>query len=228
MRRTQTKKDVERYHAVQVARKLGEEWTLKDHEAPDFLVTSRHSKFGLEVTECHVGPKGKGGSQRRAQESANQKWLAGIRAEVGLHCSAQLHLRYNGERSSRAREEILNAILLAHFDQRDDFDEVRHRFSGGSLWVYRSPFPAWTYLNDRVGWVSRDGSYLQREIEAKAKKLESYRKACPDVRLLVVADRIYNSGKLELADDFSPDLCGFNAVYFVSYPMSVTPFYRAE
>lgn len=224
----QTKKDIERSHALQAAFKLGEEWTLEEREAPDFLVSTNEGKFGLEVTECFIGPKSKAGSKNRAQESANQRWLRAIRDEFEDCCAAQLHLRYLGHVSKRAAAELLAALLSAHFEQRADFDRVELRFDNGSVWAYKSPNPHWMLLKDRVGWVSQDGTYLQREIDAKSPKLNTYRQLCPDIRLLVVADRIYNSGKLELADGFRPDLRGFDAVYFFSYPMSVTPFYRVE
>lgn len=228
MRQRQTKKEIERYHAHQAAFKLGETWTLEDYETPDFLVSTDLGKFGLEVTECHIGPKTKGGSTGRAKESANQKWLSGIRDEFESHGGVKLHLRYRGQISDAARAELLRALFSARFNERSAFDSIEHRFDGGVVWAYKSPNPYWMFLNDRAGWVSRDGSYLQREIDAKAHKLRIYRQLCQDVRLLVVADRIYNSGKLELDVDFRPDLRGFDAVYFFSYPVMVTPFYRPK
>ena len=40
-------------------------------------------------------------------------------------------------------------------------------------------------------------------------------------RLLVIADRTKNSGKLTIDDEFVPTLHGFDGVYFLSYPINV-------
>lgn len=133
---------------------------------------------------------------------------------------------HNGATTSAHRSKLLAALVAAGFDDRAEIENAHCRFDGGWLYAFKAPHSTWTYLRDRVGWVSTDGSYLQREINAKATNLLRYRSACPDVRLLVEADRIYNSGKLALDYDFIPDLQGFDAVYFFAYPLSVTPFFN--
>lgn len=223
--RASIKKRVERFHAREAASKLGETWTLEDRESPDFLVESEGRTFALEVTECHIGPKGRRGSKARSAERQNQKWLEGIRAEFGEQRDVQLHLRYHGAATSKERANLLHALVAAGFQHRAEFEVIKGRFDDGWFHAFKSPQPSWIFLNDRVGWVSTDGSYLQREIDAKARNLPRYRSICEDVRLLVVADRIYNSGKLELDDRFRPDFRGFDAVYFFAYPLSVKAFY---
>jgi hypothetical protein len=96
----------------------------------------------------------------------------------------------------------------------------------GKVFFHRTTNPRWVVVHDRVGWVSDEGKFLQREIDAKAPKLADYRKEFSVVRLLVVADRTHNSGKLILEDEFRPDLQGFDAVYFFSYPLGVTAFFH--
>ncbi|MGH6975821.1 MAG: hypothetical protein ACREED_02225, partial [Stellaceae bacterium] len=45
-----------------------------------------------------------------------------------------------------------------------------------------------------------------------------------DIRLLVVANRIMNSGKLSLQGRPAFDVQGFQVVYFLSYPESIEVF----
>ena len=49
-----------------------------------------------------------------------------------------------------------------------------------------------------------------------------------DIRLLVVANRIMNSGKLSLQERPALNVRGFQVVYFLSYPESVTVFECAD
>lgn len=225
----QLKKHKEQYEAFQAALKLAEEWELEHREAPDFIVTSAGHRFGLEVTGCHVGLKTRKGSLERAKESANHAWLTAIRRRYEAGGRAGLHVRYRGEVSAKAAEELLQRLIKARFETRCPSDPLdRLKLTKGTAYVHRAPNAYWMMLKDRVGYVSRDGSFLQREIDLKAKKLPKYREACDDIRLLVVADRTHNSGKLQLEDGFRPDLRGFDAVYFFSYPCSVTAFYASE
>lgn len=226
MLKLKNQKRVEHSNAFQASLKLGEEWHLEEREAPDFLVTTATGMFGLEVTDCHIGARTRGGSKARAAESANARWLKNVREEYERQGGVGLHLRYFGEASEAARLRLLAALGSTVFE--DTYDSPPREFSilGGRAWASKAPHTVWTMVSDRVGWVSHDGAYLQREIDAKAEKLTKYREICSDIRLLVVADRIHNSGKLELDDDFIPNLRGFDAVYFFSYPISVTAFYR--
>ncbi len=79
----------------------------------------------------------------------------------------------------------------------------------------------------RAGWVNRNpADRITKEIEKKSGKLPRYKKCTglDDIRLLVVANRIMNSGKLSLQKHPALDLRGFHVVYFLSYPESVTVF----
>lgn len=168
----------------------------------------------MEVTECHIGTKSKTGSKLRSAERSNEKWLDGIRQEFASHISAQIHVRFLGKATATSRRSLLDALRASNFEERPDFVHVHMRIKGGQFWAFKCPCPSWVFMEDRVGWVSSDASYLQREMDAKANNLARYREACLSVRLLVVADRIFNSGKLEIENGFAPDLRGFEAVYF--------------
>ena len=81
----------------------------------------------------------------------------------------------------------------------------------------------WHNVNERVGFVNLNShEIVAAAIERKAKALTRYRvDAGSDVRLLLVADRTMNSGKLKLVEEKEFDLHGFNSVYFFSYPEAV-------
>jgi hypothetical protein len=59
-------------------------------------------------------------------------------------------------------------------------------------------------------------------IEKKSKELTRYKDAAgSDIRLLLVADRIHNSGKLFLDERVPFEFHGFHTVYLFPYPESV-------
>ncbi len=95
-----------------------------------------------------------------------------------------------------------------------------------SVHVTKGFRPDWHSVNDRVGWVDRDAaSRISDAITKKSQELPRYRQRVgSDVRLLIVADRIYNSGKLALDESRLVNLQGFRTVYFYSRPESVTVF----
>jgi hypothetical protein len=83
--------------------------------------------------------------------------------------------------------------------------------------------PDWYSVNDRVGFVDRNPhQIIAAAIEKKANELTRYKaEAGSDVRLLLVAEGISNSGKLRLESRVDFDLHGFKAVYFFPYPEAV-------
>ena len=225
MKRLQPTKSFEQGSAFQASLKLGEEWKLEPRESPDFLVKTANGCFGLEVTQCQVGPRRRKGSRMREAESARQHWLNGVRADYEAQGGAPLNCKYWGDITDEAREILVDTLVAGNFAGPV---QMMRLGSGGDarLLAFETPHTHWEMPGDRAGETSRDGSYLQRVIDEKAGKLEKYREACADVRLLVVADQIYNSGRLLLEPGFQPDLRGFDAVYFFAYPLTVTPFYK--
>lgn len=219
-------KKEEEYWACQAALKLGERWELAPREVPDFGVVSSAGEFGLEVTECHIGPDSSKGSIMRAAEGKNRKLLETARRKYERDSGVCLNLKYLGPVNDLAMEELVDALQDTSLERLEVFaNSVEIVFASGKAWVHPTTKPNWILIRDRVGWVSQSGEFLQREIDKKARKLSKYREAYSDIRLLVVSNRILNSGKLLLEEGFRPDLRGFDAVYFFSYPDCVTPFY---
>jgi len=97
---------------------------------------------------------------------------------------------------------------------------------GLRLHVTKAFRPEWFSVNDRVGWVDRNPlPIIADAIKKKSNELERYcATAGPDTRLLLVADRIHNSGKLTLDDAALLDTEGFEIVYVFPYPEPVMIF----
>jgi hypothetical protein len=89
--------------------------------------------------------------------------------------------------------------------------------------VTKAHRPDWYSVNDRVGFVNRNPhGIIADAIMKNADELPRYKQiAGIDVRLLLVADRISNSGKLMLDKGAQFDLRGFNTVYLFPYPEDV-------
>ena len=98
--------------------------------------------------------------------------------------------------------------------------------NGVRLHVTKAFRPEWFSVDHRVGWVDRSPlPIITDAINKKSNELERYRSAAgADVRLLLVADRIQNSGKLMLDDTAALDTQGFQVVYVFPYPESVLVF----
>ena len=92
--------------------------------------------------------------------------------------------------------------------------------AGLKLFVTKSLRSNWFSVNDQVGWVMRNPkSIIATEIEKKSKNLPQYKAvAGDDIRLLLVADRIKNSGKIAPQPEGAFEFRGFKAVYLYPYP----------
>lgn len=225
--RAQRQKMTEEAWARQAALKLNECWELFPREGPDFEVKSATGVFGLEVTECQIGLQTRNGSVMRAVEGGNRKSLEEVRQKYERTTGIYLNLKYLGPINCLAMDELFQALQGASLQSLELYAiSVQISLPSGKVFVHRTTNPQWIVVRDRVGWVSDNGKFLQREIDKKAHKQADYRKVFSDVRLLVVADRTHKSGKLILENDFSPDLQGFDAVYFFSYPDSVSCFFH--
>jgi hypothetical protein len=98
--------------------------------------------------------------------------------------------------------------------------------NGLRLHVTKAFRPEWFSVKHRVGWVDRNAlPIIADAISKKSNELERYHAAAgADIRLLLVADRIHNSGKLMLDDTAVLDTQGFNIVYVFPLPESVMVF----
>ena len=223
-----SKKEMERFFVQETSRRLGIDWSLSDdRENPDFIVFDGENRFGLEVSQIFNGLNDeKAGSLQRFREGETSTALEAIRRRYERdHQGPPLHLKFIGRPTSQTAGQILSGLasrkLQNHpIGHREDFSVG----AGDKVYVQVVRKSRWMSLADRTGWVNTNPSeIIQGAISKKAERLPSYREAAgTDIRLLLVAYRILNSGKMELSAPFRFDAKGFSAVYFLSYPDSLT------
>jgi hypothetical protein len=218
-----SQKDEERFFAERAAEALHESWCLLSGETPDFIVKADQLSFGLEVSQVVTGPRGVFGSLMMMNEGHIRRTIDKLRREYETHEGITLNVGFSGN-SFGDLSRIVPALIEADFGSREIGDQVAVSVGQGlHAWVMRAFHPEWYRLEDRVGLVDQDpATRLQETIHEKAGKLPMYQAAAgKDVRLLLVANRLRNSGKMILRDISSMNLAGFSAVYFYSYPDSI-------
>lgn len=236
------KKEEELYFASEFAKRAKLGWHVRasgsEADAPDLIVATTQGEFGLEHTQVFVGPQTRAaGSSLRAEEAERagrgKKILAECEGKLGatLHIQISSHVyRHAPKRvfgfDRLTDEEVVAAICslpinASNIGERHSISEF-HRCN---VWVKRVYRSRWEFIQDGVGFVAQSSEPVQAAVADKAKRLAKHRSnGMLDVRLLVVANRIRNSGKLILPDDSQIDRMGFDRVYFFSYPDQTVEF----
>jgi len=223
-----TKKRRERFLAEEAANRLGRTWHIgPDREHPDFVVTEGDQHFGLEVCEVFTGEQDETGSSMKKLESSKQKSIDELRRQYEAATAVALDVLFVGTTDAENLATVVPALLAEDLASKALGDHlVIDRNNGLRLHVTKAMRANWYSLEHRAGCV--DFKAMRRIVDAVEKKSQQLaiysRAAGSDIRLLVVADRIYNSGKLTLGEKSPLDTKGFRAVYFFSYPESVTIF----
>jgi len=222
----------ERFYAEEAARRLGEPWDFgADREHPDFIVIDGNRKFGLEVTQIFVGSQDDAGSALKAAEAKTQRVVNKLQREYQSIENIPLTVKFVGNMEADNLATLIPALLGQDLPSKP----VGHRFVHDTtiehptrarlrVHVTKGRRVDWYSVNDRVGFVDRNPHVvIARRIAQKAADLPRYKEAagCADIRLLLVADRISNSGKLTLDERAQFDLHGFGNVYLFPYPENV-------
>lgn len=219
------KKDMERLFVEEAAKHLGVTWHLgEDREHPDFLITEGGRRFGLEVTEIFAGTSNRAGSVMKKAESEKHNLIETARMEFEATHNVPLRLQIDGYICEENLAGLVSALVAIDFPSRpigravviDGLGSLRAR-------AMRAFRPDWHSWGDRRGWVDRNPeSKIAEAIKAKSRELPRYKSAAgADVRLLIVANRLQNSGKLTLQNGKAFDLHDFQAIYFYSRPEGV-------
>ncbi len=208
--------------------RLGKTWHLgSDREHPDFLVTEDEHLFGLEVCEIFTGSQGRSGSTMKKNESDIQRTIEALRQEYEAISNIPLTVKLVGKMCAVNLATIVPALVGEQLgDKPVGHHVVLDGRNGLRAYITKALRPDWYSINDRVGWVDRDPMpRIEEAVGEKANKLPQYRKAAGlDIRLLLIADRFNNSGKLRLEQQCTLDFRGFRVVYFYSRPESVIIF----
>ena len=226
-------KEGERFFVEKAAKLLGKRWCLgSDRENPDFIVTEGAEQFGLEVCEIFTGPQNRrSGARMKRAESETQRGLNALQDEYEAREKIPLIVKFVGDMCDEIMAVILPALTEKELSSKpfghQDIIEVDEGEAKLCVHVTRSLHANWFSVNDRVGWVECDPiDRITGEIEKKSERLPRYKECTglDDIRLLVFANRMMNSGKLLLREPPALDVRGFQAVYFLSYPESVAVF----
>ena len=218
-------KTQERFFVEEAARSLRLQWEVEeDRESPDFLIYDGKCRFGLEVSELFAGPVGIRGAIRKAAESIHQKMIDRCNRAYVKERDVPLRVAILGKVTKEAMEELLTILLaqdLATMRPGERFEvEKSDQFKAH---VTRALRHQWFRVNDRVGWVNTNPlPTIEAAVAKKSELINTYREAAgADIRLLLVANRMFASGKLQLVEDSTVDTQGFRVVYFFSYPETV-------
>jgi hypothetical protein len=228
----QLKKNKERFFAELAGNLLHKMWELgPDREVPDFFVTEGTQRFGLEVCEIFTGPQSQDGSSMKRAEANTARVIDALRREYEVVANVPLRVKLVGDVCAENLALVVPALVAADFASKPVTYQAKIAPDTGlraglSIYVTKALRPEWFSVNDRVGWVDRDPMpRITAAVMEKSKKLSQYKSAVGmDIRLLVVADHISNSGKLSLKEQSHLKLQGFRIVYFLSYPETVTIF----
>ena len=226
------KKRHERFLVEQAAHLLGKAWHigLEDRENPDFLVTEGDHHFGLEVCEVFTGEQDESGSSMKKLESKKRKFIDELRRQYEAATAVTLTVKFVGITDAKDLATVVSALLAEDLAGKAlGYHCVIDQNSGLRLHVTKALRADWYSVDDRVGLVNLSPMpRIVDAVEKKSQKLAEYSRAAgSDIRLLVVADRIFNGGKLapgEISPLDTLDTKGFRVVYFFSSPESVTAF----
>lgn len=218
-------KSLEMFYAKKTGELLGASWEVEpspdEVSWPDLIVKTKLEQFGLEVREIYLEESSKG-STKKANEKNNLGNIKNLACAYYKKKFPSIKVDLLGDMSHR--DQLLDAIIrealrLSEFEQRRI-----EPYDGCVIYILRLPnqlgeYKRWNYVSDKVGWVSNiDKSVINRFIAEKAKNLAKYTIKIPEVSLLLVSNRIFNSGKARLGDDITYDTRGFKKVYYLSYP----------
>jgi hypothetical protein len=225
---TDSKKNIEKAYASKLSELLRQKWQIDGapDEAcwPDLLIGSNGVDFGLEVREIYSDEMRKG-SPKRATESRNIQRIKLICKKYYEISSIPIKVNFLGNIESSKR--FINCLVTATKELKD-FEQVRLEPDRGSV-VFVTKLPVscvnyshWTYVSDKVGWVSElDQKTIESKILEKAAKLPKYSENINDVRLLLVHNSLFNSGKFNIPKDNTLQTLGFKKIYILSYPDKV-------
>jgi hypothetical protein len=193
----------------------------------DFIVRENGEPFGLEVTKVYIGGVDGGGSGDRRDESKRHRAIDKLRREYEATRPGALRVEFVGDISRENMDQVIDALLSipeADIPSRGrKLVEIEIELGPPPLKIYirHDRTPNWFYVNDSVGWVDEhpEGK-IAHLIKVKSMKLPAYKASSGlnDIRLLIVANRLKNSGKLALKANSSVDHQGFRNIFFLSYP----------
>jgi hypothetical protein len=224
----------ERIYAETASTLLTANWMLVDIPEPlDFEVRTPTETFGLEVRQIFVDEAQQifvdvedfFGSPAKRNEAENLRTVSRLAKRYYESGGPPISAKFLGILSSANSDAVLERMI----GSAPAYPGVRTTTEAPQVKVFMTPLPPsfacysrWTFVNDKVGWLKKVSALeLQHAIDSKEENLAHYKEKYGNIELLLVADRVFNSGKL--IEGGLPTLSnpGFRNIYFMSYPESI-------
>lgn len=217
----------ERIYAEKAIALLAVDWTLQSISEPlDFEVKTANLRFGLEVRNVFAGGEEKYGSPRRRNESINSRLICSLAKQYYAAGGRSIEAQFLGKVSDVKVEQVAAQLMTASALLQPWQETVIHI---DKMKIFLTALPSsvghylrWTVVSDHVGWLRKvTCEELQAAINRKGKNLSLYRTKYAEIDLLLVADRILNSGGLLQDEQIVVSNPGFRSIYFLSYPEAI-------
>jgi len=216
----------ERIYAEKAATLLTANWMLVDIPEPlDFEIRTPTEKFGLEVRQIFVDAEVSYGSPAKYSEAKTLHTVSHLAKRYYESGGPPLSAKFRGILSSANSGAVLKCMIAS----APAYPGPVTTLEAPQVKVYMRRLPSsfvrysrWTFVNDKVGWLRRVSTpELQHAINRKAGNLALYKRKYDNIDLLLVADRMFNSGKLILGGLPTLSNPGFRNIYFMSYTESI-------
>lgn len=225
-------KQSEALYAANLSKDMSYGWIVdvpfNEDDWPDLMITtSSNDKFGLEVRDMYVDDSSKG-SIEKGNESFRHKLLKKLSVEYYAKRGVPILLDIRGPFYNESVGKILDYLLSVKLQEwvHTEHDIIIHN-KKTRLFIERLPsdfgqYCYWKCMDDNIGWVERiTEDKIEKIVKEKSIHIDKYRKNVSNVSLLIVANRIYNSGKMLLEKSREINTCGFDKVYFYMHPIKV-------
>jgi len=222
-------KQDEIFYAESLSKDIGQNWIIKsspdEQNWPDLIVMADDETFGLEV-RYYFKDENSTGSPLKKRESQRQKLLKELSSRYYEKRHNPIHLKISGQFSSQSIDQIFDTLLKVNGKEweviekeiiiENDRAQLVIRFLPDSFQNYKK----WIYRDDNIGWVRRISDVeIENLAKLKSKKLDKYKQNVKKVSLLIVANRIKSSGRVQVENTMKINTYGFNKVYFYIYPL---------
>jgi hypothetical protein len=222
-------KQCEIFYAECFSKDMNLNWIIEpapdEENWPDLIVeTCNQEIFGLEVRNYFKDENSTGSSSKR-NESHRQTLLRQLSSRYYEKRNRPIHLKIGGIFSDQTIEKILDVLFGIRGNEWEVLekeiisDEISTRLLIRFLPDSMHNYSRWIYLDDNIGWVkSISDAEIEKLVKLKSKNVNKYKQNIDIVSLLIVADRISNSGRVQIEHKRNIHNYGFNKVYFYIYP----------
>jgi hypothetical protein len=218
---TDKQKNEELHFANQLACHLDDIWCLEvppdEREWPDLVVSTKSESFGLEVSKVFKESTG-GRFSLKQQEAFALNKISELNSEYNQKSEIPIQVSFHGNvESPNIVSKLIGFTEQIGIDEYKCFDE----YPDFTVYIWRLPEGAkgghWRYVPNHVGSVEDADTYtLEEVVKRKSENLSKYTTHVDSCRLLLVADRYYNSGKLNFEKVDELACHGFSHVYLLS------------